>query len=99
MPTKKLTLEEFETRRGGRGDRKPHHGKAAKFLLTLEPLTPTVFEGNASTPQFNASALIIQWAGYGHSVPVQPIRGGDIRTSIIDDKLYVVWYPSDNGKH
>lgn len=83
-----MTLEDFE-KRGS----KAHMGKAAKFLLGLEPLTPTVADFSSPSPSTRRGSLNSQWNGTGAAVAVKPVKGGSIRTATIDDDLYVVWYP------
>jgi hypothetical protein len=87
-----MTLEDFETHYIPRGSR-PHYGRAAKFLLDLEPLTPTVAAFPSPSLKSRRNSLQGQWTGTGANVAVQPVKGGSIRTATVEGDLYVVWYP------
>ena len=68
-----MTLEDFETHYIPRGSR-PHYGRAAKFLLDLEPLTPTVAAFPSPSLKSRRNSLQGQWTGTGANVAVQPVN-------------------------
>tara|TARA_Y100000310_G_scaffold168390_1_gene168457 strand:+ start:2269 stop:2556 length:288 start_codon:yes stop_codon:yes gene_type:complete len=90
-----MSLEDFES---AHHPTKRHEGIYARFLLALEPLAPTIFTlQQGQKVKAAQQKLLAQWRGGAASVAVRPVKGGVVRTAIIDGELYVVWYPSDDG--
>jgi len=94
MP-KNMTLEDFEN------NYQQHSplvaGKWITLLRAIEPRTPTLIDLNGSKAGNARASIISAWQGNNakSKTSVRKERGGIIRTTIIDDELWVVWYPEE----
>ncbi len=87
-----MSLEKFEEKR-----KRGKWGANQHWLRDLAPLTPTEFPVGEKGPQVAQSSIRSSWRGAqgrdGSPTPLSEEMGGDLRTSAIDGKVWVVWYP------
>ncbi len=88
------TLEEFEA---VVSHSTAHQGFYAQFLLGLEASVPTSCDKKGATIYNRGQMLRQQWTGVAGKLAVRPVKGGAIKTRIIDGTLYVVWYPEEKS--
>ena len=92
---KAMSLEEFELQRPG-----VLIGRAQQWLLGLAARTPKMYRAHDSqTPQAARTQIHNVWRGASGSVrhAVRDQKRGKMRTIIVDNDLWVVWYPEENN--